>query len=173
MDLQWWPHETNKAWIRPFKNAYKPCEYCKFRHIGLHVASLELLTSTSVWIKNKQMCIFKYQKSPREAQFWQARNAFGPTHSDSERESLLFFWFAKTSKSMISLSDGLWKVLFCNIAQTEPQNCTSKTSIKPVQYCSFAQKGLKMALMRFCILCCMICVLCFAFWMLYVVCCML
>ena len=46
------------------------------------------------------MYIWKYQKSPWEAQFWQDRNAFNTTHSDSERKSLLFFWLAKTSKSI-------------------------------------------------------------------------
>ena len=58
------------------------------------------MTSACVWIKNKQMCILKYQKSPREAQFWQVKHAFNTTQSDLERKSLLFFWLAKTSKSM-------------------------------------------------------------------------
>ena len=53
-----------------------------------------------VWSKNKQMRIWKYQKSPWEAQFWQDRNAFNTTHSDSERKTLLFFWLTKTWKSM-------------------------------------------------------------------------
>ena len=46
------------------------------------------------------MCILKYQKSPWEGQFWQVKYAFNTTHSDSERKSLLFFWLAKTLKSM-------------------------------------------------------------------------
>ena len=64
------------------------------------MASLKLLTSTCLCIKNKQICILKYQKSLREAQFCQVKNAFNTTHSDSERKSLLFFWLTKTSKSM-------------------------------------------------------------------------
>ena len=38
---------------------------------------------------------------------------------------------------------------FCNMVQIEPHYGSSKILMKPVQYCSFAQNGLKTALMRF------------------------
>ena len=57
------------------------------------------------------------------------------TTTQSETHYFLFDWQKHQNQwkcIVISLSDGLWKVLFCNIAQTEPQHGISKTSIKPM-----------------------------------------
>ena len=96
---------------------------------------------------------------------WNFRNPHGKLKSDksnmhltlhtatqSENHYFFFDWQKHQNQwkcIVISISYGLWKVLFCNNAKNEPQNGISKTSIKPAQYCSFAPRGLKMALSRF------------------------
>ena len=84
------------------------------------------------------MCIWKYQKSPWEAQFWQDRNAFNTTHSDSERKNTTFFWLAKISKSMKIHSNYCLKWIMksvkiatqCNMASNRPLKNINKTIVK-------------------------------------------
>ena len=72
------------------------------------------------------MYIWKYQKSPWEAQFWKDRNAFNTTHSDSERKSLLFFWWPKTSKSMKIHSNSCLKWI---MKSARLQHCSNWASL--------------------------------------------
>ena len=53
-----------------------------------------------MWVKNEQLVNPKNHFLQGEAQNQYRENVFKATHSDSERKSLLFVWFAKTSKSM-------------------------------------------------------------------------
>ena len=68
------------------KKLLEPLKYNTFCSRGLKMASHKLLTSTSLWLKKYQIGILKNQKSPPEAQFGQARNAFGATHSEWKRK---------------------------------------------------------------------------------------
>ena len=75
-------------------------------------------------------------------------------HTATQSENHDFFFDGQKHQSQqkyiaIRVSNGLWKVHFCNMAQTEPHFGSSKKLIKPVQYCSFAPRGLKMSLSRF------------------------
>ena len=74
-------------------------------------------------------------------------------HTATESENHYFYVDVITIENhwcyaLISLSNGLWKVHFCNMAQSEPHYGSSKKQIKPVQYCSFAPRSLKMTFSR-------------------------
>jgi len=75
-------------------------------------------------------------------------------HTATQSENHYFYFDGRIIENhwfytLISLSNGLWKVHVCNMAQTEPQNGISKTSIKPMQYCSFTSRSVKMSFSRF------------------------
>ena len=106
---------------------------------GLQLASHEALVPRRVCIKNSLTCILKNHFSEFGAQFWSARNAFGTTHSDSERNSNLYFWLAILRKSVESIENSHPKCILrrCKIEHTFctahscPKYTLQKNNIKP------------------------------------------
>ena len=86
-----WPMQLQHA---PSKVSMKQPENQQLCPRGLQLASHEALLSRRVCIKNSLTCILNNQFSEFGAQFGSARNAFGTTHSDSERNSHPYFWLA-------------------------------------------------------------------------------
>ena len=81
-------------------------------------------------------CRSKKSRFREWSPFWVVRICvFKATHSDSERKSLLLFYVRTIEHywfyNVIALSNGLWKVHFCNMVQIEPHYGYSKTYIKP------------------------------------------
>ena len=140
----------------PLKTTWRSLR-ASFRRRGLDMTSRELLTSACLWIKNQQSLIPKTNFSENEAHSEYvvciSVYAFNTTHNDSERKTILVFDLQTHQNQwkyiVIFLSNGLWKVHYCNIVQNDPHYGSSKKLIKPAQYCSFAPRGFKIKLSRF------------------------
>ena len=110
---------ATKCTLQNHGNALKQIEYQQLWPRGLQLASHEALLSRRVCIKNSLTCILKINVSEFGAKFENARNAFGTTHSDSERNSHPYFWFALLRKSEESIYNfhSKWILRRCKIAR--------------------------------------------------------
>ena len=123
-----WPvqpqHGLSNIVIKPIENQ----QVCRR---GIQLASREALMPRRVCIKNSLTCILKNHVSEFGAQLGSAINAFGTTHSDSERNSHPHCWLAilRTSITFIENFPSKWTLRRCKI---EHMFCTANSCPKVV-----------------------------------------